>query len=75
MRDPGAGLVLRPQLGDVEPRAVDQRGDVPAEVAAGEEPSLHGVEPVLPPGHGRVGRQPVLEEVQRGPGPENPSYL
>ena len=25
--------------------------------------------------HGRVGRQPVLEEVQRGPGPENPSYL
>ena len=73
--EPRAGLVLRTKLGDLEAGALDQPWDVAAEVTAPEEPPLHGVEPTLPPGDSGVGSEPVLEEVERRPRPQDASYL
>lgn len=57
---------------DLEARVGQQFGMVAAHVATIEEPLLHGVDPELPGLQPLVGRQPMLAEMQRTAGFDDP---
>ncbi len=60
---------------ELEARVGDKRGGVTGEMTAVGEALLERVEPVLPARHPGVGRESVLEEVDRAAGPQHSSHL
>lgn len=63
------------QLDDAPARVGDDPFDRSIEMAAAREATLERRPPGLAPGHGRIGRQPVLDGVQPAAGSEDPPEL